>query len=274
MWALVCRPHELCCLLHIFTYWEIDATLLCSVGLRYIWRDNEIGFCSDWRGWWHRYEIAVVFTWLLCVIYTDTSLSNGSFDLHQFMLIESQWNKHVAHCQLDTPGRLVCFLFLLNNAWEMIETRGDFYRKKTNGQADTVFKYHFVHDISDHKKHTEKIDSQWHLCKWDCGMWVCTQHDERGIHHHLAALLLLLLLLPLALALFTHPLILGRFHTPPSHPLYPNSWPCLHPPSTSTPTLVSACLCVLSFLFSLQCCYSNGEMWEYLRPSERGMEEG
>lgn len=138
MWALVCRPHELC-LLHIFTYWEIDATLLCSVGLRYIWRDNEIVFCSDWRGWWHRYEIAVVFTWLLCVIYTDTSLSNGSFDLHQFMLIESQWNKHVAHCQLYTPGRLVCFLFLLNNAWEMIETRGDFYRKKTNGQADTVF---------------------------------------------------------------------------------------------------------------------------------------
>lgn len=41
----------------------------------------------------------------------------------------------------------------------MIETRGDFYRKKTNGQADTVFKHHFVHDISDHKKHTEKIDS-------------------------------------------------------------------------------------------------------------------
>lgn len=54
---------------------------------------------------------------VLCVIYTDTSLSNGSFDLHQFMLIESQRNKHVAHCQLDTPGRiLVCFLFLLKNA--------------------------------------------------------------------------------------------------------------------------------------------------------------
>lgn len=65
--------------------------------------------------------------------------------------------------------------------------------------------------------------------------------------------------LPLALALFTHPLILGRFHTPP----YPHHVSILLLPA-----------CVLSFLFSLRCCYSNGEMWEYLRPSERGREGG
>lgn len=54
-------------------------------------------------------------------------------------------------------------------------------------------------------------------------MWHVSLHPawcyERGIHQHLAALPLLL---PLALAMFTHPLILGRFHTPP--PL------CLPPP--------------------------------------------
>lgn len=63
-WALLSGPHELCCSLHIFTYWEIDATGLCSNGLRYIWGDNEIALCPDWRGWWHRCEIALVFPWL------------------------------------------------------------------------------------------------------------------------------------------------------------------------------------------------------------------
>lgn len=71
--CLLCRPHELCCLLHILTCWEIDATLLCSDALRYICRDNEIAFCPDWMGWWHRYEIAVVFPWLLCIFHIDTS---------------------------------------------------------------------------------------------------------------------------------------------------------------------------------------------------------
>lgn len=71
--CLLCRPHELCCSLHILTCWEIDATLLCSDALRYICRDNEIAFCPDWMGWWHRYEIAPVFPWLLCVFHIDTS---------------------------------------------------------------------------------------------------------------------------------------------------------------------------------------------------------
>lgn len=52
---------------------EIDATLLCSIALRYIWSDNESAFCPDWMGWWHRYEIAPAFPWLLCVFHIDTS---------------------------------------------------------------------------------------------------------------------------------------------------------------------------------------------------------
>lgn len=31
----------------------------------YICRDNEIEFHPDWTGWWHQYEIALVFPWLL-----------------------------------------------------------------------------------------------------------------------------------------------------------------------------------------------------------------
>lgn len=82
---------------------------------------------------------------------------------------------------------------------------------------------------------------------------------ERNSHNILAALLLLL---PLALA-FTHPPpMLGHFHTPPL--------PFLPPPTHLHPPFLLRRLpaCVLSFLFSLRCCYSNGEMWEYLRPSE------
>lgn len=104
-----------------------------------------------------------------------------------------------------------------------------------------------MHSISDHKKHTEKIDSQWHLCKWDCGMWVCTQHDERGIHHHLAALLLLLLL-PLALALFTHPLIFAAstpllliLSTPT--PDRVSTLPVPPPPPSSLPASASSLSC-------------------------------
>lgn len=48
-------------------------------------------------------------------------------------------------------------------------------------------------------------------------------------------------------------------------PTSPPPTPCLHPPF-----LLLLPACVLSFLFSLRCCYSNGEMWEYLRPSQRG----
>lgn len=68
--------------------------------------------------------------------------------------------------------------------------------------------------------------------------------DERGIHQHLAAPLLLLP--PLALALFTHPLILDHFHTPPPSPSLPLSTPpppCLHPsPLLLLPLLLPACL--------------------------------
>ncbi|CAB1424433.1 unnamed protein product [Pleuronectes platessa] len=42
--------------------------------------------------------------------------------------------------------------------------------------------------------------------------------------------------------------------------------------SSSSSSSSSPPACVLSFLFSLRCCYSNGEMWEYLRPSERRRE--
>lgn len=76
------------------------------------------------------------------------------------------------------------------------------------------------------------VDSHWQLCKCGCDMWVFTQHDATrgGIHQHLAAPLLQLLL---ALALFTHPHILGHFHTPPppsSSLPSPPPPPCLHLP--------------------------------------------
>lgn len=61
----LCRPLELCSSLQICTWREIDATLLCCTALRYICEDNEIEFHPYWTGWWHQYEIALVFPWPL-----------------------------------------------------------------------------------------------------------------------------------------------------------------------------------------------------------------
>lgn len=68
----LCRPLELCCSLQICTWREIDATLLCCTALRYICSDNEIEFHPDWTGWWHQYEIALVFLWLLPAFNKDS----------------------------------------------------------------------------------------------------------------------------------------------------------------------------------------------------------
>ena len=136
---------------------EIDATLLCSNALRYIWGDNEIRLCPDWMGWWHRYEIALVFPWLPCISQIDSYifLSSGSFDLHWFRLIESLENKDktswVRNCLLYrdiSDRRLLCFLLFLNDTQEMTETGCRFCRaaqcqreKKSQMAERTQFSY-------------------------------------------------------------------------------------------------------------------------------------
>lgn len=279
--CLLCRPQELCCSLHIFMCWEIDATLLCCIALRYIGSNNEIEFLLDWMGWWHQYEIAPLFPCLLCVLHKDTS----SCLVGHLTCISLHWLNRWTICLFSNDSFrpnaqsgsapncpllcLLCFFLSLNDAQEMTGIGCKFCSVQCHKEKEgkRVKRRQFSYVILWRVSITIETYRANRFLLVIMQIVDVTCESRPSMMRQEGSSPTPPLLLPLALAMLTDPPILGRFHTPPPSPYTPtpSPTPCLHPPF-----LLLLPACVLSFLFSLRCCYSNGEMWEYLRPSERG----
>ncbi len=172
----------------------------------------EIMMHSDWMGWWHRYEIALVFPWLPRLFHIDTS----SWLVGHLTCIGLHWLNHKKilffFLQWFNPSKAdkssalnwllptihqfgvwsVSFyshmmlekrLELEASSAELVNVTGKRKQKVKWLSGDTA-RVSFRGRYQWPWQHTEQIDSHWQLCKCGCDTWVCAQRDATCMIRH------------------------------------------------------------------------------------------